>query len=252
MKLRALIIDDEKPSRDNLQAILQEYFKDIDVIGQAENPDDGANLIRNMQPDLVFLDVQMGTSTGLELLNVFPEPTFETIFITAYDEYAVKAFRTKAADYLLKPIDLDDLKDAILNVMSIIKTKELANLNDQSTIDDINIPTSQHFIKVHTQDGTELISHDDILYIQSINYYTNIVLNDGREIISTKILKEYEGLLKDFNFFRIHNSYIINLKYLKGVVAKETYFAKLSNDIQISISRRRKDEFFKFLEKNKS
>lgn len=147
MKLRALIIDDEKPSRDNLQAILQEYFKDIDVIGQAKNPDDGANLIRNMQPDLVFLDVQMGTSTGLELLNAFPEPTFETIFITAYDEYAVKAFRTKAADYLLKPIDLDDLKDAILNVMSIIKTKELANLNDQSTIDDINIPTSQHFIK---------------------------------------------------------------------------------------------------------
>ena len=110
---------------------------------------------------------------------------------------------------------------------------------------------SNNFIKVHTQDGTELISHEDILYIQSINYYTNIVLNDGREIISTKILKEYEGLLKDFNFFRIHNSYIINLKYLKGVVAKETYFAKLVNDIQISISRRRKDEFFKFLEKSK-
>ncbi len=251
MNLNALIIDDEKPSRDNLQAILKEYFKEIEVIGQAENADDGANLIRDLKPDLIFLDVQMGTSTGLDLLSEFPEPTFETIFITAYDEYAVKAFRTKAADYLLKPIDLEDLKDALDKVASIIKTKRLVSLNDKVATEKLAFNPSNNFIKVHTQDGTELISHEDILYIQSINYYTNIVLNDGREIISTKILKEYEGLLKDFNFFRIHNSYIINLKYLKGVVAKETYFAKLVNDIQISISRRRKDEFFKFLEKSK-
>jgi len=123
MNLNALIIDDEKPSRDNLQAILKEYFKEIEVIGQAENADDGVNLIRDLKPDLIFLDVQMGTSTGLDLLSEFPEPTFETIFITAYDEYAVKAFRTKAADYLLKPIDLEDLKDALDKVASIIKTK---------------------------------------------------------------------------------------------------------------------------------
>lgn len=251
MKLRALIIDDERPSRDNLKAILVDYFEDIHIIGQAGSVDEALTLLNELNPDLIFLDVQLGPRTGLELLTLFPEPEFETVFITAYDEYAVKAFRTNATDYLLKPIDIDDLREAILKVKSKIKAKREKEVKDQTDAAHNVALGTANFIKINTQDGTEYIAYQDILYLQSINYYTNIVLNDGREIITTKILKDYENMLKEYNFFRVHNSYIINLKYLKGVVAKETYFAKLTNDVQITISRRRKDDFIKFIENNK-
>ena len=115
-KLKAVIIDDEKPGRENLKAILRDYFDDIEVIGEANDIMTGIKLLEAQTPDLVFLDIELGMSTGLELLSFFEKPAFEVIFITAYEDYAVKAFRTIATDYLLKPIDIDELRDAILKV----------------------------------------------------------------------------------------------------------------------------------------
>jgi two-component system, LytTR family, response regulator len=249
MKLNVLIVDDEQPSRDNLQAIIDNYFEDLNIVGQADSVDSAFEAISRYNPDLVFLDIEMGASNGLDLVGRFPDADFEVIFITAYEEYAVKAFRTKATDYILKPIDIDDLRDAILKVEEKMKSKQSKALQAQLA-EAAEALVTPKFIKISTNEGTELVPHSEIIYLKSINYYTNIVLSDGREIITTKILKEYEVQLKSASFFRIHNSYIINLMYLKGVVSKGSYVAKLSNDVKISISRRRKDEFLKFLELN--
>lgn len=248
-KLKVIIVDDEKPGRENLKAIINTYFEDIEVAGLAENIDEARKLISEHTLDIVFLDIELGADVGFDLLASIPDPSFETIFVTAYEEYAVKAFRTKATDYLLKPVDIDDLRDAILKVKSKIKQKKSQAL-DEKLMHPSNTQTTTMFLRVSTQDGVEMISYHDILYLQSINYYTNIVLLSGREIICSKTLKEYEILLKEMNFYRIHNSYIINLSHLKCVISKETNFAKLSNDSKITISRRRKDGFLKYLEVN--
>ncbi|MEZ4909565.1 MAG: LytTR family DNA-binding domain-containing protein [Saprospiraceae bacterium] len=243
MKLKAIIVDDEKPGRENLKAILHTYLEDIEVIGMAGSIADAQDLLANLQPDVMFLDIELGNENGLDFLKGIENPRFETIFVTAYEEYAVRAFRTSAIDYLVKPIDIDSLKEAIEKVT--IKLKSKIDFDSQvQKIDD--------FIKISTQDGKELISMDEILYLQSINYYTKLVLVDGREIISTRTLKDYQLQLANSNFFRIHNSYIIHIKYLKGVVSKENFYAKLTNNILLSISRRRKDEFFNFLKSKPS
>jgi two-component system, LytTR family, response regulator len=246
-KLKAVIIDDEKPGRENLKAILKDYFNDIEVVGEANDIMSGIKLLEEQTHELVFLDIELGMSTGLELLSFFEKPAFEVIFITAYEDYAVKAFRTIATDYLLKPIDIDELRDAILKVKEKIISKYSQRLLTQSTVLDQTNDNNGH-LKISSVEGIELVPLKDILYLKSINYYTNIILVNGKEIITSKHLKDYEDQLKNNKFFRIHNSYIINTMYLQNVAMKEGFFANLIDGTSIKISRRRKDEFLKFLE----
>lgn len=243
--MKAIIIDDEKPSRDNIKYILSEYFTDIDVLGEADNVQSGIELIDSTTPNIVFLDMEMGVLTGFDVLKAFEKPSFEVIFITAYSEYAVKAFRTHAVDYILKPINIDDLREAI--------NKAKVNINNER----LKNPNLTHFqaldntLKVSTTDGLEIIPFEQILYLQSINYYTNIVLAGGKEIITSRHLKDYEENLKNSGFFRIHNSFVINITHLKSIVSKEGSFVELTNGKSIKISRRRKDEFLEYIRKEK-
>lgn len=246
-KFKAVIIDDEKPGRDNLKAILGDYFDDIEVIGEANDLNSAIKLLERKVPDLVFLDIELGMNTGLELLSFFEKPSFEVIFVTAYEDYAVKAFRTIATDYLLKPIDIDELREAILKV----KEKILSKFSQRLTIDSTTVDNSHDnngHLKISSVEGIEIVALKDILYLKSINYYTNIILVNGKEIITSKHLKDYEDQLRNNKFFRIHNSYIINTMYLQNVAMKEGFFANLIDGTSIKISRRRKDEFLKFLE----
>lgn len=248
--IKAVIIDDEKPGRDNLSAILFQYFKEeIVKVGEAGNIEEARNIIEETSPDLVFLDMELGAHTGFDLLDMFDPPAFQVVFVTAYEEYAVKAFRTIATDYILKPIDIQDLKDAIGKVAA--KIEYLNNLKPatNSISEELENDGAQNQIRVTTVDGKEYIKFEDILYFQSINYYTKIVLVNKREILSSRHLKDYEESLKTFKFYRIHNSFIINTDRLISVVPKEGYYALLENDIEIKISRRRKDEFLLFLNK---
>jgi two-component system LytT family response regulator len=245
-KLKTVIIDDEKPGRDNLKAILAEYFDDIKVIGEADDLNSSIQLLERENPDLVFLDIELGLNTGIELLSLMKNPSFEVVFITAYEDYAAKAFRTIATDYLLKPIDIDELREAILKVKQKIFTKVSQKLMLESAIVG-NISDNGGNLKISSTDGIEIISFKDILYLKSINYYTNIFLVNGKEIITSKHLKDYEEQLKNNKFFRIHNSYIINTEYLQNIAMKEGFFANLVDGTSIKISRRRKDEFLNFL-----
>ncbi|HLO53933.1 MAG TPA: LytTR family DNA-binding domain-containing protein [Saprospiraceae bacterium] len=245
-KLKTVIIDDEKPGRDNLKAILADYFDDIQVIGEADDLNSSIQLLEKVNPDLVFLDIELGLNTGIELLSLVKNPSFEVVFITAYEDYAAKAFRTIATDYLLKPIDIDELREAILKVKQKIFSKLSQKLMlESATVS--NISDNGGNLKISSTDGIEIIPFKDILYLKSINYYTNIILVNGKEIITSKHLKDYEEQLKNNKFFRIHNSYIINTEYLQNIAMKEGFFANLVDGTSIKISRRRKDEFLNFL-----
>lgn len=243
--MRAIIIDDEKPSRDNIKFILSEYFTDISILGEADNVQSGIELIVSTSPDIVCLDMEMGVSTGFDVLKAFEKPNFEVIFITAYSEYAVKAFRTHAVDYILKPINIDDLREAINKAKTNINNKRLKN--PINTI----FQAFENSLKVSTSNGMEIIPLEQVLYLQSINFYTNIVLATGKEIITSKHLKDYEENLKGSGFFRIHNSFVINTSHLKNIVSKEGSFVELTNGKSIKISRRRKDEFLDYVRKDK-
>jgi two-component system LytT family response regulator len=243
-KMTCLIIDDEQPSRDNLKAILTEYCPNIHIIGEAANASDATQLIHNLKPELLFLDVEMGTDNGLQLLKSFVNPNFEVIFITAYDVYAVKAFKTIASDYLLKPLDLDELQTAIQKISDKIALRKQM-LSNQLTVPQ---PKIEEKLKVTTSDGTELIPFSQILYLQSINYYTNIVLLSGREIITSRHLKDYETILSSGPFFRLHNSFIVNAEKIRHLVHAEGGQVILTNGKTIKISRRRKESFIQFLD----
>lgn len=250
MKLNALIIDDEKPSRETLSVIIQDYFPEINVVGEAESINEALNLIHKYEPNLLFLDVELGVGTGLDLLNMFDSPSFEVIFITAFNQYAAKAFRTSAVDYLLKPVDLDEMREAVNKVKDKLEYKTLKTTTSNHSINGTTLHNVNNlgFIKVYTEDGSEIIPNNEILFIQSINYYSKIVLINKREIISTRHLKEFEDQLKVFGFYRIHNSFIINIKYIKGISHKEGYEVTLLDEIKLKISRRRKEEFIKYLD----
>lgn len=249
MTLTAIIIDDEKPSRENLSAIIKNYFPNINLINEVATIQEASDVIKLMKPDLLFLDMNLGEDTGFDLLARFPNPEFDVIFVTAYHEFASKAFRTIATDYILKPVDLDELKEAIDKVIEKVKYRNLKGDSDKNK--SRNHTESMGFLKVYSANGNEIINHDDILYLQSINFYTKIVLQNNKELISTKHLKDYEAHLKNYRFFRIHNSFIINILHLKAVTQNEGYNAILSDDIILKISRRRKEEFLLFLETHK-
>ncbi|MBK9734231.1 MAG: response regulator [Saprospiraceae bacterium] len=208
MKINAVIVDDEAPSRHNLQAILKDYFPEIHLAGMAEEMVSAYDLIMSSKPNLVFLDMELVDKTGFQLLELFEKPEFEVIFVTAYEDYAVKAYRSIAIDYILKPIDIDEIRDAILKVKNKLSSKEIEKAKDTEVAFNANIGNKGAYLNVSTSDGFEMISIDDILYLHSINFYTNIVLNNKREIITSRHLKDYEEQLRTFRFsgYIIHTS----------------------------------------------
>ena len=183
-KLKTIIVDDESPGRENLASIVNVYLPDLRVIGMAGDVESAYKMIYENKPELVFLDMELGDGTGLDLLNRFDVPNFYTIFVTAYDQYAVKAFRAQAIDYILKPIDIDELKEAVQKVKMQIHLKNGINENKiPSPEQDGEITFDAGFLKVSTVDGLEMVSIQDIVFLKSINYYTKIVLNNNKSYI---------------------------------------------------------------------
>jgi two-component system LytT family response regulator len=248
MILRSLIIDDEAPGRENLCAILRSYFPDIEIVDTAVSYEDAEKKISLLKPDLLFLDIQLGMQSGLDLLQSYTNPPFEVIIITAYDQYAVRAFRTIATDYIMKPIDIEELKSALERVRENIELKVIKRRLEERDISTQMTGT----LKVNANDGFELIPYDDILYIQSFNYYGNVVLTSSREIITSRHLKEYEEQLNGHGFFRIHNSFIVNVRHITGIFSDDGFFVSLKTGKSIKISRRRKDDFISYIDKMKS
>lgn len=239
MKLRALITDDELPGRENLSAILSKYIREVEVVGMAASVTEAKEKIRQLKPDLLFLDIELGDGSGFDVLENLEMPNLFVVFVTAYSSYAARAFRTDATDYLLKPIDVEDLQIAIQKVRDRKNYQQLKTSQDEaSSKEEAKKP---ELIKVVTNDGNEYIPSDKVVLMMSINYLTRIVLEDGRELIAGKHLKEYEKQLLSDHFIRVHNSFLINPLYFDSIKGSEHMVVIMKNGREVPVSRRKKE-----------
>jgi two-component system LytT family response regulator len=212
--IRSVVVDDEKPSREVLCNYLKEYCPDVEVVATAGSVKSAYRVIRKLDPDLVFLDIELGDGKGFDLLNLFDKMDFRIVFVTAYSEYAVKAFRFSAVDYLLKPVKIDELKEAVEKARNLngtnIKSQNIeAFLNNLNSIGKM-LPT---LVIPHLK-GYEVLKISDIIMCRADGYCTYFHLTGNRKIVSSKNLKQYEELLADQNFIRVHHSFIISLNHV--------------------------------------
>jgi two-component system, LytTR family, response regulator len=246
---KAFIIDDELQSRNFLIKMLEQYFPEITLAGEASTVEEGLEGIKKYNPNIVFLDIQMKGETGFDLLNRLPQINFALIFTTAYDQYAMKAFRFNAIDYLLKPIVTDELIEAVNKVK---QRKAPAQSSSKEQVEqlyqDIKNPKKIHDkIAVATADGFIVIPLNEIVYCHASSNYTEFHLIDKKCILSSYTLKQYDEILTAQFFFRAHRSYLINMAHVKMYRRCEGGEIVMSNGHEIELSRTHKDEFLHLL-----
>jgi two-component system LytT family response regulator len=239
--IKAIIIDDEERARNTLSSLLLNYCPEINILATCSNVPDGVIAINIHKPDVVFLDIEMPDYNGFELLGFFREIDFDIIFVTAYSEYAIKAFEISAVDYILKPIDIDQLKNSVEK----LKQKKLhSQMQEQIELlkesykgDDIRK------IALSMSNGLTFVEVADIVFLEADGAYTTFFLKDGQKIVVSKKLKFYEDILSNRSFFfRTHRSYFINVNFIKKYSRSENAIL-MDNGTSITISRDRKQEF---------
>lgn len=246
--IKAVIVDDEQHCIDRLKNLVATYYSNqVSIIETFNNIDDAYLALQELKLDLLFLDVQINRETGFDLLRKLPVIAFDVIFTTAFEQYAIKAFKFSAADYLLKPIDVDDLKDSLKRIKES-ETKRPKNEDLNLLI--ANIKNMQHQTKkitVPTINGLEFLNIQDILHCKSDVNYTTLFMKDKSKLMVAKTLKEFEGILCSYNFFRVHNSHLINLNYIKSYHKGKGGYLILEDNTEIEVSTRKKDDFLQRL-----
>ncbi len=248
--IKAIIIDDEQHCIDRLAGLVERHCKEtLELVGCFYTVEDGLKAIRLLQPQLIFLDVQIKNKTGFDLLRQIHDKSFEVIFTTAYEKYAVQAFRFSAIDYLLKPVDQEDLLEAVAKLSSkkpaYELTQKLETLLDN--MEQLKQYTPPKKIMVPTIKGFELLPVIDIIRCQSDINYTTIFMKDRQKLVVAKTLKEFEEMLEEYNFFRVHNSHLINLAYVKSYNKGKGGSVLMIDNSEIDVSTRRKNDLLKKL-----
>lgn len=246
--LKAIIIDDEAKSRDVLESLVSKFVDGVSVVATADSVTTGINAINKHEPDIVFLDIEMPRRDGFELLSAFDPVTFEVVFITAHEQYAHKAFRTSAIDYLLKPVDINLLKESLERVKEK-RSKEKVNKNIQVFLNNLKAKQENQQIALATSDGLIFVKIDSIIYLRGDGAYTYFFLKTGKRITVSKNLKEYEELLKDYDFYRVHKSYLIHMHEMQKYVRGDGGYVVMSNGDSVDVSKRRKEGFLAALSK---
>lgn len=213
--IRAIIIDDEKPSKEALVNYIQDYCPDVKVIATARSVSTGIKTIEKFKPDLAFLDIELGDGNGFEILKKIRNIDFRVIFVTAYSEYALNAFRVNAVDYLLKPIKIDELKEAVHKAEKVISDDPGYHLKLKNLMSSISAENTNTISVSHTN-GFDVLRKCDIILCKADSYCTEFYLTDRRKIISSRNLKHYEDLLLGSGFLRVHHSYLINIQHVCG------------------------------------
>ncbi|MCD6065953.1 MAG: DNA-binding response regulator [Bacteroidetes bacterium] len=240
--IKAIIVDDEEKSRITLQSLIHLYCPGIEVVELCDSVQNALKAINRETPDLVFLDVEMPFQNGFTLLEEIKDPSFAVIFTTAYDHYAIKAIRYSALDYLLKPIDSDDLKAAVNKVKTMKKPPGSSAISYDLLLSNLKIKSGPIKIAVPTFEGLQMINSGDIIKCTADESYTHITLTSNEKLVVSKILKEYEDLLADLAFFRVHNSCLINLRHVIKYIKGEGGYVIMSNGESVEVSRRKKTE----------
>ena len=244
--MRAIIIDDEQHCIDTLiQELININDNTVELIGAFTTVEDGIKAIQQLHPDLIFLDVEIHNKTGFDLIKQIPEINFDIIFTTAYDKYAVQAFKFSAVDYLLKPIDADELQTAIKKSKEKHSQKERSEKIDALLFNLKSIHTNSRKICVPVITGFVFLNVDDIIRCESSINYSTLFLKNKETILVAKTLKEFEEMLAEHNFFRVHNSHLINLNCIKSYNKGKGGSVELEDGYHIEVSTRRKDDFLK-------
>lgn len=247
--IHTLIIDDEADGRDTLKMAIQKYCPEVSIQGIYETPEEGMAAIHNLKPDLIFLDVQMPHMSGFDLLQQLFPLSFEVIFVTAHDQYAIKAIRFSALDYLLKPVDIDDLIHAVKKAEERLQYKN-SRFQYQSVLNNIQFKSGKvEKLAVPSFEGIDFFNTDDIIYCQADGNYTKLFLKNKQTHLISKNLKDFESLLATSGFCRVHHSSLINMKHIQKYVKGEGGYVILTDNYHVDISRRKKEEFLNMLDK---
>jgi len=242
MEITSIIIDDEPNNIQNLQTILQIHCPDVTVLATAQNADDGVVAIKQHKPALIFLDIQMPVKSGFDVLTEFTEPDFEVIFITAYDQYGIQAIKFSALDYLLKPINIIELKNAVdragKKISAKLKDHKLENLianimRGQREVPKIALPTLKE---------TRYIKVDEIVRCEASDNYTTFYTANAEQILVCKTLKEFAELLHFHGFIRTHQSHLINVEFVKSLLKEDGGVLLMADNMKIPISKQNKDQ----------
>jgi two-component system, LytTR family, response regulator len=242
--ITAILIDDEPKGRLVLRQKLAAYCSNVQVVAEADNGKEAIALIRQYRPTVVFLDIEMPVMNGFDILNAIEEKDFHIIFTTAYDQYAIKAIKYAAFDYLLKPVDIEELRRAVEKIEAI-KNKQLGK---QVELMQQNMQQPKKNFKklaIPALDGLHFFDISDIIHLEAHSNYTTIHFSNHPKITASRTLKEFEELLPADIFFRAHHSHIINLEYVKRYIKGEGGQVELKNGDYVDISRRKKEDFLK-------
>jgi two-component system, LytTR family, response regulator len=253
--IHALIVDDEQPARDSLRYMLETYCPEVQIAGIAKSADEARSILLTTEIDVLFLDVSMPNEGGFELLNTIDTSKYMFVFVTAHDNYALRAMRASAVDYLQKPLDLEELQQAVARLVS------MKNLRAQSYLAATAYKSALESLVTNTREkkgvnrlclpgmqGFTVLEVKDILYLCADSNYTIFHMNNMKKIVVSKSIKDYEDVLDPSVFFRNHKSSIINLRYLKEFSKVDGYYAVMADNNSISVSRRRLPDFFKAVE----
>ncbi len=238
--IRCVIVEDEEMARKVLKSLLSQYCKDVMVCAEADDVESGKAMIEAFRPDLVFLDIEMPGGSGFKLLSCFENIDFEVVFITAYEQFAIKAIRHAALDYLLKPVDPKELVAAVEKVKEAKYKKTLKRQYDSllKNIDPEQLVVRK--ISISTSDKIHLIEVDNIIRCESDNYYTIIYFKDGSNLLVSKTLKEMEQRLEEYGFQRTHKSHLVNLRCIMNFI-KDEMMVLMTDGSKVPVSKRKKE-----------
>jgi len=242
MVLKAVIVDDEVSGRETLSHYIQKYCEDVEVVGFGDSVKSGLEVIAKCRPDILFLDVEMPYGNAFDLLEQVNEITFETVFVTAFSNYAMKALNCSAAYYILKPIDIDELVSAVDKIKAQReKSKEF--IHTKILIENINIANKQlQKIVLPTMEGFEVVQVKDIIRCQANDNFTDIILAEGKKMLICRTLKHFEGLLEDYDFMRVHKSHLINIQFIKRYRKGKGGQVVMSDGSEIDVSPAKKQD----------
>jgi len=239
--IKAVIIDDEGKARETIRNIIGSYCSDVSIVAEARNVKTGLEVISRHEPEIVFLDIKMPDGTGFDLLNQLYKIEFKLIFITAFDEYAIQAFKFSALDYILKPVNPSSLIEAVEKAKDIIEAENI-KLKLDTFLDNVDSPSKEpKKLVLNTHDSIYVVKTDDIIRCKSDQNYTEFFLNDEKKLVVSKTLKEYDEMLSNYGFFRVHQSHLINLSYMVRFDKSEGGFVVMKDEAYIPVSSRKRE-----------
>jgi two-component system, LytTR family, response regulator len=245
---KILLVDDEKPVRQMISDIVGSGFNDLETIAEAGSVAEAFILAKEFRPDLVLLDIQMPDGTGFDFLQKFRQIPFKTIFITAYEEFAVKAFKFSAIDYLLKPVDPDELISAVQKAREM---KDLVDFNIKMNTFFTNLKSisrDEKKIVLKTAESIYIIGVQDIIRCEADKNYTQFFLIDGRKPVITKTIKDYDEMLAEYGFFRSHQSHLINIRYIESFEKKDGGYILMKDKSIVPVSQRKREQLIELFE----